>query len=625
MTEEAIRRELDALLEMTKTYDDTLIPGDLLDNLQQWQWGSYGWLSPTSLLFTAAWRKYYYPAMDCCKIWAVDEAGQPIFGGYSIRSEDETVSIPLLARHDLCEGFCSTNSGMQGSRAIEKMRSCKRMDATLASYPKTMFDMRRFAAILNRLEQLEPLQLLEVIKYLIVVAKKIRVNRLQVQAPLRSNKLEPVGFLDVFGSKFAGNRAVRTCNSQEEPVFWRNGKQHSIMSNASDVIWLADLEGCVTYVSPAVNRVLGYMPTEVLMLTPRELLTEASLHILREALLRAGQELREGKPNIILELQMRRRDGQYIWTESVIDLQRDEANRVLGYLGVTRDITERHRESEQARQPYELHLRNEFFNGLLQGTLVTGFDLFVTAARYHIQLPSRYTLYLLQRNPVNVQVAAAEGACLSAALTNHIHSRENYIAWESPDGIGVLVAREGMTSGPGKEQEIAEAAELVGQLIAAFPRFDGSIGIAPFVADGFGQFSHRYRQAKEAIRCGWRFHPAGQIYHYLNGGVLQFLSPFAGGTAAAEYVAHTLGPLLTYDRINQTDLVCTLETILYSDNLKIAAEKLFFHHKTIVLRKQRIEKVLGQSIDSFDTKLTLGLALKLFHMAKIPVEPEGLD
>ena len=59
MTAEEIRKELDSLIEKTESYDETRIPAQLLPDLNRWKWGSYGWVSPASLLFTAAWRKYY--------------------------------------------------------------------------------------------------------------------------------------------------------------------------------------------------------------------------------------------------------------------------------------------------------------------------------------------------------------------------------------------------------------------------------------------------------------------------------------------------------------------------------------------------------------------------------------
>lgn len=178
-------------------YDVTKIPAELLSNLKKWKWGSYGWVSPASLMFTAAWRKYYYPEIDCCKIWAADENGQSIPGGYSIRTEDESISIPLLAKYDLCEGFCSPNSGMQGSRAIEKMRSLKRLNVDFDASQRTVFDLKLFATILNQINNLEKSQLLELIKYFIVVAKDIRSKRLQTNAVLRENTATAIDVLSM--------------------------------------------------------------------------------------------------------------------------------------------------------------------------------------------------------------------------------------------------------------------------------------------------------------------------------------------------------------------------------------------------------------------------------------------
>lgn len=186
MTKEQIRAELDTLIYNTTDFDAALIPPDLLAGLNQWHWGGYGWVSPVSLMFTAAWHKYYYPEIDCCRIWAADESNQPIPGGYSIRTEDESISIPLLAKYDLCSGFCSPNSGMQGSRAIEKMRTLKRLDRDFDSAQRTVFDLKLFASILNRTNELEHSQLLELIKFFICTAKQIRQRRLQMNEALRT-------------------------------------------------------------------------------------------------------------------------------------------------------------------------------------------------------------------------------------------------------------------------------------------------------------------------------------------------------------------------------------------------------------------------------------------------------
>ena len=102
MKNEQIRNTLEEILLKADDCDYSKLPPKLITEINQWQWGSYGWTSPTSLLVTAAWRKYLYPDVDCCKIWARDEKKAPIPGGYSIRSADEGVTIPLLAKYDLC-------------------------------------------------------------------------------------------------------------------------------------------------------------------------------------------------------------------------------------------------------------------------------------------------------------------------------------------------------------------------------------------------------------------------------------------------------------------------------------------------------------------------------------------
>ena len=71
----------------------------------------------------------------------------------------------------------------------------------------------------------------------------------------------------------------------------------------------------------------------------------------------------------------------------------------------------------------------------------------------------------------------------------------------------------------------------------------------------------------------------------------------------------------------QSDLVRTLEKIIHSDSLKQVAEEMYLHPKTVIQRKQRIEKILGVSLDIFEVKLKLGVALKLLHMNEKTGEP----
>lgn len=232
-----IRSELDNLIDETTEYNSKEIPPVLLTALKKWRWGSYGWVAPASLLFTAAWRKYYYPDIDCCKIWALDENRNPIPGGYSIRNEDETISIPLLAKYELCEGFCSPNSGMQGSRAIEKMRSFKRLNRDFDAAQRTYFDLKLFSEILNQINELSKEQLIEVIKYFICTAKAIKKVRIATNAGIVASteaSFDLISFLtDIHDPEFT-KCVVAACF---EVLYRRNG---IVVSGVDDYKTAAD-------------------------------------------------------------------------------------------------------------------------------------------------------------------------------------------------------------------------------------------------------------------------------------------------------------------------------------------------------------------------------------------------
>lgn len=171
------------------------VPAHLRSRLDRWKWGKMGWTSPANLIITATWRKAFYPKFDCCKIWARDDLNKAIPNSYSIRTADETVTVPVFSKYDLCTGFCSSNSGMQGTRAIEKSRGIGRINRDLNLGQRTIFDAQLFAEILNDINDLEQPTALETLKYLIAIAYASKQQRnandtvLQTSPP-RINLLE---------------------------------------------------------------------------------------------------------------------------------------------------------------------------------------------------------------------------------------------------------------------------------------------------------------------------------------------------------------------------------------------------------------------------------------------------
>jgi hypothetical protein len=124
-------------------------PPKMTETLTRWNFGAYGWTSPVNLMLTAAWYKWLHPKQDVCKIWASDHNKKPIPGAFAIRSNDEKFTVPLVTKTSIAPNFCSPNSGMQGSRAIEKMRSEERINRDTPINQKVSFDMQLFQSIMN--------------------------------------------------------------------------------------------------------------------------------------------------------------------------------------------------------------------------------------------------------------------------------------------------------------------------------------------------------------------------------------------------------------------------------------------------------------------------------------------
>jgi len=128
--------------------------------------------------------------------------------------------------------------------------------------------------------------------------------------------------------------------------------------NIHDVIFVLDMNLNYTYVSPSVKVLRGYEPEEVLKQTPFDAIMPSSLDLAMRTLsefMELGKL--EHKEDIFrtLQLEIRRKDGTTVWTETKFSFIRDKNQRTLHILGVMRDITERKQMEESLRQSEEKH------------------------------------------------------------------------------------------------------------------------------------------------------------------------------------------------------------------------------------------------------------------------------
>jgi PAS domain S-box-containing protein len=137
-------------------------------------------------------------------------------------------------------------------------------------------------------------------------------------------------------------------------------KYRLLAENVTDVIWTANLNLALTYVSPSSERVFGWSPSAWMSLPLRNFLTPASLEtvlrLLREEIDNAGPIGSEGPRVITAELELYRKDGSTGWYEVSSHVIRDDDGRPLSLIGVTRDIAER-KDAEEQKARLEQQLR----------------------------------------------------------------------------------------------------------------------------------------------------------------------------------------------------------------------------------------------------------------------------
>ncbi len=143
----------------------------------------------------------------------------------------------------------------------------------------------------------------------------------------------------------------------EEVLKESEAKYRLLADNVNDVIFVLDMNLNYTYISPSVKILRGYEPEEAMKKAAFETLTpfsqDLAMRTIYEVLELEKSEHREIPLSRTLQLEMIRKDGTTVWTEVKLSFIRDEDQRPVGILGVTRDITERKKAEEEVQQILE--------------------------------------------------------------------------------------------------------------------------------------------------------------------------------------------------------------------------------------------------------------------------------
>ena len=127
-----------------------------------------------------------------------------------------------------------------------------------------------------------------------------------------------------------------------------------VAENMTDVIWSVNIDSPtrLNYISPSVTHLLGYTVEEAMNKTMVQIFTHASFKNAMKAL---AQERCLGfrvdrKRSLILELELRHKNGSTVVAEVNYTLIQEDDDGPIEILAVAREVTERKRAEEQLRQ-----------------------------------------------------------------------------------------------------------------------------------------------------------------------------------------------------------------------------------------------------------------------------------
>jgi PAS domain S-box-containing protein len=125
-----------------------------------------------------------------------------------------------------------------------------------------------------------------------------------------------------------------------------------ISDNVLDLVGQIRLDGTLVYVSPSYQTVLGYSPATLIGTSAFALVHPDDDERVRGVFAEAIQRRTTGRA----EFRSRRADGTFVWLEAVGKLLFDSAQRPIGAILSSRDISQRKR-AEEASRDYDRRLR----------------------------------------------------------------------------------------------------------------------------------------------------------------------------------------------------------------------------------------------------------------------------
>jgi PAS domain S-box-containing protein len=208
-------------------------------------------------------------------------------------------------------------------------------------------------------------------------------------------------------------REIAEHKQTEKALLESEAHYRFLTENASDVVWKVDSEYRFTYISPADERLRGYRADEVIGHHVFELFDEAGIASLKKIARQRQEAEQHGTMTGTKTFEARHRckDGRWLWAEICSTPERDAHGAIVGYYGITREITERKEHEKELLKIEKLESL-----GALAGGIAHDFNNILTGIMGNISFAQ---MFLDVTHKSYKPLAEAEKASLRAGELAH--------------------------------------------------------------------------------------------------------------------------------------------------------------------------------------------------------------
>lgn len=204
--------------------------------------------------------------------------------------------------------------------------------------------------------------------------------------------------------------------NSEQALRESEAKYRLLAENIHDVIFTLDLDLNYTYVSPAVERLQGWQPHEIISLNVAATLPGKSLELAADTLqaeLALAEATGNGNRSAVLEIELLHKDGSTVWGEVTAAFLLDDNGKPSGVLGVSRDISERRKAQQEREELHEQLARSKKMEalGLLAGGVAHDLNNVLSGI---VSYPDLILLDMDEENPLKEPIKAIRSSGLKA-------------------------------------------------------------------------------------------------------------------------------------------------------------------------------------------------------------------